>query len=278
MKLCKFAAAASVLALAGTGIASAQSEAKHLWPTFAIAAGSYQLSSDDKIRVEGSIERFQRDLDLSKDFGLPERKSLLAGSFEWAFADRHSVGLTTYSLKRSASRSIDRDIEIGGIDFPIGADASLDFKETTIEATYNYWFMRKDRLGFGASFGLVYLSLDATAEASFRFGNSSQQTVARESASTDLPVPMVGFVVKGSPRDWVVLRAGLRYLPSVTIDKWSGEAASYGVAADFYVYGPIAIGVAYSGTLYQADVEDSSWRGSVDLANRGANVYLRASF
>lgn len=278
MKLCRFAAAFSVLALACAGSVAAQSETSRLWPTFSIAAGSYQLSSDDKLQVEGSIERLGRDINLSQDFGLPERKSLLAGNFEWNFADRHSVGVSTYSLKRSASRSIDRDIEIGGIEFPIGADASLEFKETTIEATYEYWFVRKEKLGFGGSFGLVYLSLDATAEASYRFGNSGQLTAVTESASTDLPVPMVGFVVKGSPRDWLVLRAGLRYLPSVTVDKWSGKAASYGVGADFYVYGPIAIGVAYTGTLYQADVDDSSWSGSVDLAKEGANLYLRASF
>ena len=162
--------------------------------------------------------------------------------------------------------------------FPIGADASIELKQTTIEATYDYWFVRRENFGFGGSFGLVYLSLDAKAQASYRFGNSGQSFTVRESASTDLPVPMIGVVAKGSPWPWLVLHGGLRYLPSVTIDQYSGDAASYAVGADFYVWGPLAIGAAYSGTYYNAEIDDSNWNGSVDIANDGFNLYLRASF
>ena len=219
-----------------------------------------------------------REIDLDRDFGLGDRGSVLGGSFDWAFAEKHSIGLSTYAIKRDASRSIDRSIDIGGVTFPIGADASIEFKQSTIEATYDYWFVRHENLGFGGSFGLVYLSLDAKAEASYRFGNSGQTFTVRESASTDLPVPMIGVVAKGSPWPWLVLHGGLRYLPSVTVDQYSGEAASYAIGADFYVWGPLAIGAAYTGTYYKADIDDSNWNGSVDIANDGFNLYLRASF
>lgn len=271
-------AATSFLALGFAGAVAAQTENNRLWPTIDVAVGSYQVDSSDEIRVNGSIERLGREIDLGRDFGLPDRKSVFGGGFNWAFADKHSVGLSTYSIKRDASRSINRDIEIGGVVFPVGASASVDFKSTTIEATYDYWFVRHEKVGFGGSFGLVYLSLDAKAEASYRFGSSGQTTTRRESASTDLPVPMIGVVAKGSPWPWLVLRGGVRYLPSVTVDQYSGEAASYSVGADFYVWGPMAIGVAYSGTYYKADIDDSSWHGSIDLANEGTQVYLRASF
>jgi hypothetical protein len=243
-----------------------------------VAVGSYQISSSDEIRVEGTIERIGREIDLDREFGLPDRKSVLGGSFKWAFADKHSLGLATYSLKREASRSINREVEIGDTVFPVGASASLEFKQTFIEATYDYWFLRQDNFGLGASFGLVYLSLDAKASASIQIGSGGQSISDRASASTDLPVPMIGMVVKGSPLPWLVLHAGARYLPSVTIDKYSGEAASYAIGADFYVWGPLAVGAAYSGTFYKADVDDSNWNGSIDIANDGAHVFLRASF
>lgn len=278
MKMRTLVAATSLLALGLAGAASAQTETNHLWPTFDVAVGSYQVSSSDKIEVNGSIERFGRQIDLDEEFGLGDRASVFGGGFQWAFADRHSIGLNTYTIKRDASRSINRDIELGGIVFPVGADASVEFKQTTIEATYDYWFVRHENFGFGGSFGLVYLSLDAKAEASYRFGNSGQTTTVRESASTDLPVPMIGVVVKGSPWPWLVLHGGLRYLPSVTVDQYSGEAASYAIGADFYVWGPLAIGAAYTGTYYKADIDDSSWNGSIDVANDGFQLYLRAGF
>lgn len=271
-------AALSLLTLGFAGAASAQTEKNRLWPTFDVAVGSYQVSSSDKIKVEGSIERLGREINLDEEFGLGDRASVFGGGFHWAFADKHSLGLNTYAIKRDASRSINRDIELGGVVFPVGASASVEFKQTTIEATYDYWFVRRDNFGFGGSFGLVYLSLDAKAEASYRFGSSGQTTTVRESASTDLPVPMIGVVVKGSPWRWLVLRGALRYLPEVTIDQYSGEAASYLIGADFYVWGPLAIGTAYSGTYYKADIDDSNWNGSIDIANDGFQLYLRASF
>lgn len=278
MRIRQFLAGAAFLALGSTAVASAQTESNRLWPTFDVAVGSYQISASDEIKVQGSIERLGREIDLDRDFGLPDRKSVFGGGFHWAFADKHSLGLNTWSLKRDVGRSINRDVELGGITFPVGASASVEFKQTFIEATYDYWFVRHESFGFGGSFGLVYLSLDAKAQASYEFGNSGQTTTVRESASTDLPVPMIGAVVKGSPLSWLVLRGWLRYLPSVTIDQYSGEAASYGIAADFYVWGPLAIGAAYSGTYYKADVDDNNWNGSIDLANDGAQLYLRASF
>ena len=278
MKIRTLVATTWILALGFAGAASAQTETNHLWPTFAVAVGSYQVSSSDEIRIEGTIDRLGQEVDLGQEFGLGDRESVFGGNFQWAFADKHSLGLATYALKRDASRSIERDIEIGDVVFPVGASASIEFKQTFIEATYDYWFLRRENFGVGASFGLVYLSLDAKAQASYRFGNSGQTTTVQESASTDLPVPMIGMVAKGSPWPWLVLHGGLRYLPSVTVDKYSGEAASYAVGADFYVWGPLAIGAAYSGTIYKADVDDSGWNGSVDLAYEGAEIYLRAGF
>lgn len=278
MKMRTFLAATSFLALGYTGAASAQSETNHLWPKFDVAVGSYQISTNDELKVNGSIERSGREIDLDHDFGLPDRKSVFGGSFKWAFADKHSLGLSAYSMKRDVGRSINSEIELGGITFPIGASASVEFKQTLVEATYDYWFMRRENLGFGGSFGLVYLSLDAKAQATYQFGSSGQTTTVRESASTDLPVPMIGAVVKGSPWPWLVLRGWLRYLPSVTVDQYKGEAGSYGIGADFYVWGPMAVGVAYGGTYFKADVDDNNWNGSIDLANEGTQVYLRASF
>ena len=278
MKMRTLVTVICVLALGFAGVASAQTEKNHLWPTFDVSIGSYQIGSSDKIRVDGSIERLGREINLGQDFGLPDRKSVLGGSFNWAFADKHSIGLSTWGLKRDIRRSITRDVELGGVTFPVGASASVEFKQTFIEATYDYWFVRHENLGFGGSFGLVYLSLDAKAQATYTFGNTGQTTTVRESASTGLPVPMIGAVVKGSPWPWLVLHGALRYLPSVTIDKYSGEAASYSIGADFYVYGPLAIGAAYTGTYYKADIDDSSWHGSIDIANDGGMLYLRAGF
>ena len=222
MKMRTLVAASCLLALGFAGVASAQTRTNHLWPTFDVAVGSYQVSSSDKIQVDGSIERLGREINLNQDFGLPDRKSVFGGSFSGP-SPRSTRSDSTPMRSSAAPAAPSTRHRDRRHNFPVGASASVDFKQTTIEATYDYWFVRHEKLGFGGSFGLVYLSLDAKAEASYRFGNQGQTTTARESASTDLPVPMIGVVVKGSPWPWLVLHGGIRYLPSVTVDQYSGE-------------------------------------------------------
>ena len=51
MKIRTLVTAALALALGFAAVASAQTETNHLWPTFDVAVGSYQVTSSDKIRV-----------------------------------------------------------------------------------------------------------------------------------------------------------------------------------------------------------------------------------
>lgn len=267
-----------VLALVAAGVAPAAAETDHLWPTFTVDAGSYTLSTSDKIKVNGEIDVLGREIDLGTDIGLPDNKTLLSLKLDWAFADRHSLGFGYWSLDRSGSRSIAREIEIGGVVFPVGAEASLDFQTTSIDATYTYWFMRSERFGLGGSFGLVYLGLDAKASATARIGSAGTAVTREASASTDLPVPMIGIAMKGSPWSWLVLYARAGFLPSVTVGDYSGQAGAYSLGADFYVWGPLALGASFDGNYFDAEVDAGNWNGSVDLASNGFRFYLKAGF
>jgi len=267
-----------LLALAAGAISPAAAQTDHLWPRFAVDVGAYQISTSDEIRIDGQIGQNGQAIDLSRDIGLPDSESLLTGKLDWAFADHHSVELAYYSLDRSGSRSLTRTIEIDGTVFPVGASASADFESTSIEAAYTYWFMRRESFGLGGTLGLVYLSLDAVARASFQIGPGGGTISEEASASTDLPVPMIGVAVKGSPWERLVLYGRARFLPSVTVGDYSGEAGSYSLGADFYFWGPLAVGASYDGTYYNADVDKSGWHGSVDLVLEGWRAYLRAAF
>jgi len=267
---------AALVLIFAAGAAGAQTD--YLWPDFAFSAGAYLLSTSDQIGVEGEIEALGRPVDLEADLGLPDDETLLSARFDWAFAERHSVGLSYYSNEREGAREIDTAIEIGGRVFPVGARVEASLETTSIEGHYDWWFLRHDGFGVAGSLGLVYLSLDATATASVRIGGGSGTITRSESADTDLPVPMIGVALKGRPWSRLVLRGHARILPSVRIGDYEGEAASYGAGADFYFWGPLGVGLAYEATTYQVDIDADSWRGSVDLDAEGWRLYLRAAF
>lgn len=273
-KLVRSAIGLLILSLAGFLPARAQTD--YLWPTFSLTAGSYRITKDDTVRVDAELTGTPISLDA--DFGLPESESLVTFGLDWGFAARHSLGFRYYSLDRDASRSIDRVIEIGDVEFPVGARLDASSETTSIEAFYDYWFVRRDNFGFAGSLGLVYLSLDVSATGTISAGSSGATETRQASADTDLPVPMIGLAFKGRPWSRLILYADGRYLPSVQVGDVDGEAGSYSLGADLYIAGPFAIGASYDGTFYKVDLDQPRWHGSVDLNTEGWKGYVRLSF
>lgn len=252
-----------------------------LWPRFAISGGAFDSSTKDEIGVEGEIgDAGDADhaIDVAATIGLPKSKTALTAELDWTFADRHSLELRYSSLERRGSRRLIEEVEIGGRVFPIGADGTVSLTTTSLEAAYTYWVVRREHVGFGATIGLVELSVDAAASATASIPGTSVTVTESANASTDLPVPMIGLAVKGQPGNRVVLYARGRFLPSVKVGRYDGEAGSFSVGTDVYLTRWFALGASYDGTYYRADVDDPEWRGSVDLETQGFRLYLRAAF
>ena len=275
-KLVRSAVGTLILALAG--MLPARAETNYLWPRFSLTAGSYRITTDDTIRIDASAERLGTEVNWEEDLGLPDTDSLATFGLDWGFAPKHSLGFRYYSMEREGSRSIDRTITIGDVTFPVGARLEAATDATSIEAFYDYWFVRKDAFGFAGSLGLVYVTVDASATGTAVFGPSGTTETRETSASTDLPVPMIGLAFKASPGSRLVLYANGRYLPKVQIGDVDGEAGSYSLGADLYLLGPFAIGASYDGVFYNVDVDQSKWHGSVDLSTKGWKGYVRLSF
>jgi hypothetical protein len=265
---------AAGLVVAGPVVA----QENHLWPSLSLSAGAYEITTDDKISIGASTNLAGTEIDLDADLGLGDSDTLATFGLDWGFAAKHSLAFRYYSWDRGGAREIGRVLQIGDVEFPIGARLDANFDLTTIEAVYSYWFMRRDDLGVGASLGLVYLGLEASATGTARFGPGQTVETRSVSEETEVPVPMIGLSVKGSPTGRLVLYGEARYLPEFQIGDIQGEAAEYSIGAEYYLFGPVALGLNYGGTVYQVDLEGEDWRGSVDLTSDGLRAYLRASF
>lgn len=269
---------ALAFALVLAGALPACAETDYLWPKFSLTGGSYWVDTEATVRIDASTEAAGTEVQLEGELGLPESTSLASFGLDWGFADRHSLSFRYYSYDREGSRTISRNVTVGDVTFPVGARLDVASDTTSIEAIYNYWFVRHDNLGLGGSFGLVYLSFDATATGTAVFGPSGATETRQASGNTDLPVPMIGLAFKANPWHRLVFHADGRYLPTVQIGDIEGEAASYSLGADLYVAGPFALGASYDGHFYKVDLDQPEWRGSADLTTEGWQGYVRLSF
>jgi hypothetical protein len=266
---------ASFLALRSATPAHAQNSM--LWPTWSFDVGAYDLTTDQKMRIDGHTNRTGTDIDWSKEL-VPDSQTIFTLDGQWSFADRHTVGLRYQENKEEGTRSLSRQITIGDTVYPIGARVDASSKVTEIDANYTYWWVKHEAYGFGPSFGLIWLQLDVHASATVQAGNAGQTVSRSASANTDVPVPMLGVEVKGTPVRRLILFADGRWLPSVTIGDYTGEASTYSLGARYFIWGPLALGLSYDATAYRVDLDKSSWKGTMRLNEDGWRLFLHAAF
>jgi hypothetical protein len=270
----------SLCAVSVLAVQSRQASAQQrdiLWPTFGLDLGAYQLTTDQKMRVDGTGNRPGTEVDWSREL-LPDSETLWTVDGEWLFADRHSVSLRYQHSSRDASRSISRQISIGDTVFPVGARVSAETSVTTYDSAYTYWWVKNSSFGLGPSLGLIYAQFEAKASASVQAGGTGQAVERSRSVSTDLPVPMVGFAMKGTPIDRLVLYGEGLYLPSVTIGDYTGQASTYGVGAEYFLYGPWALGLSYDATAYSVKLDKNDWQGKLRMNSDGWRLFVHAGF
>lgn len=272
------AGAFSTMAATASLSGQAKPQADVLWPDFSISAGAFEASGEDEIRIDGSQAELLSELDLSTDLGLPESQTSLSASLDWAMGQRHSLGLRYSSIRREGSTTLTSGVRIGDIFFPIDAAVEASFDQDSLEASYTYWWIRRDRFGSGVSLGVVYLSLDARASGTFELDGTGLFLERTAAAATDVPVPMIGLALKGTPVERLVLRATAAYLPSVEFDEVSGSATSFSLGGEYFLLGPLALGASYDGTFYDVEFDSADWSGSANLGTSGFRVYLRAAF
>src|SRR4051812_30472967 len=80
------------MSLLTLGAVAARAEANIVWPTFSIDGGAYQLTTDQRMRIDGHGNRVGTDINWSRDL-LPRDETLFTLDGEWLFAERHSLGL-----------------------------------------------------------------------------------------------------------------------------------------------------------------------------------------
>jgi hypothetical protein len=263
--------------LLGSPAAFADQAPSLLTDSFQVALGTFSINSEPSIQLKGDTSNGDK-VNFDEALGGGDSQRIRLDSF-WRFGDsgRHKIKAIAFDMSRDNSRTFDRDIEWGGDVYPVNARVDADFSFTVIEAAYEYSFVKRDRYELNGSIGLHYTSLDSSLKARAEFSGGTLTEDLSNSASADLPLPVIGLrgIWDLTHNFW--LDATAQYF-ALSIDEYDGNLQDYRVLVTWQPKKWLGIGLGYNWFSVDVDVEKDKFNGSLDWTYSGPMVFYSASF
>ena len=269
---------ASFGAVSAMCFAAAPAHAQSLDDKFWVELSAYWATVDSSVRVDkidstrpGTVIDFESDLDLDKRSVLP---ALTAGA---RLGDKWLVGVEYYSLSRSATQGVSRELVFDDLAFPASATVSSKFSSDIYRMTVGYSFYRTEDAEVGGAIGLHLTDFSVSLRGDAQVGNNpaTQSTARKREALAPLPTLGLFGNIRVAPE--VILSARAEYL-SLSVGDYDGRLLNAQAAATYRAFKNVGIGLAYRYVDYRIDVEKDDWQGRLKYRFRGPALFLQAGF
>lgn len=241
-------------------------EVSGYWPSIDT---EIQVSSVNNPTIGTEID-LESDLDLADDRGLPAffAGARLGGGF--------SIGAEYYSLGRSGTKTLERQITFRDVTYPVAVEVESSFDTDIYRLTVGYAFVRNETVELGAALGLH--ATDIAVELSGQ-GSVGGATAQIQSRSEDVlaPLPTLGLFGAWEIAPGFTLNGRVDYL-SLKIDQYDGRLVNAQAALTYRFHRNIGIGAAYRYVDYRLDVERERTNGSFEYRFNGPALFVQFGF
>ena len=239
---------------------------------FQITLGVYFPDHEVRIRVNGSAELPDDEIDFEQEVGLKQTDEIVAGTFHWKFGEKWNLQMQYFESKRTNSLILEEDIEWEDYILREGSSLGAGIEMKILRVFFGRTFHTGPRHQFGAGAGIHWMELDAFAEGEFFFDDKSTG-FRRESVSAEAPLPNIGawYIYSPSARWAVISRFDWLH---ASIDEYSGGLINAAVGVNYQATEHFGVGVNYQYFELDADIKKDSWRGTLDVTFDGLLAYL----
>ena len=159
---------------------------KEAWPRFQISFGGFFAGYNSGISLGLDHLGAGISVDLEEALGLKTSGWVLRGNAFYTFGKRHrsAVIVGFFDINRSSKLVLEKTIEIGETEFPIGTEITSKYDMTIIRAKYSYAFVHDERVSFAVSGGFFVLPLNFSIDA---------LNLEAQQAKFIAPLPVVGL-------------------------------------------------------------------------------------
>jgi hypothetical protein len=263
-------AARGLVALALVMVASA-ARADAINNKFDLSAGIFILTTDTTVRIDGTAVT-GKDFNLERDLGLTSNNSFRVDGY-WRFATRHKIRFEYFDEVRSAEHTISKDIVFGDTTFPVDTTLNARVKQVTLEAAYEYGFLRGEKYELAGSVGIhdMYYKLSASAV--------GETTNASASARADVngPLPVIGlhYLWQFTP-EWNL--DALIQLFMIKVNPYDGTLQDYNLSVAYMPTKHFGAGLGWNQFILRAGVNSPDFNGHLSSRYGGLRLFVKFSY
>ena len=241
---------ATVLALLA-GNVFAREEYNGPWEKFRISVGGFTTQSDTTLQINSGSLGVGAVVDLEDALGVERGFSTyrIDAGYQLGATRRHQIEFHYFDAKRSGTKSLDEQVEIGDEVFPIGASVDTEFRLRFVNFDYVYNFLMDDRVRLGASIGLHTTRVGLKVE-------SGDLGLLEDEAFT-APLPMLGL------RADVILAPKWRLKTDINLfyleyDGYTGRLGDTYVGLEYLPFKHFGFGAGINNVNYRIEADSDS--------------------
>jgi hypothetical protein len=236
--------AAIILTLASLAApAYSQSSATDVADRFYLEVGGFNLAADSNLRLSSS-RLGGTTIDFETDLDLPERATVLFLDAYWRAGRRHLLHVDFAAIRREGDgRTLNRDIEWGGVVYPVGIRVLGRVDSDYISGTYRFAAYRNDSFEIGPSLGFGYVWVTAGLEVEATVGGVGN-LVDRENTTGSVTGNLGGYARWWALRR-LLFRGDIRYIKIKPEDS-EAELVDFSAGLTYYPWPKLGFGAHYS--------------------------------
>lgn len=262
----------AVLGISLSGLAAGQDANWAIHPAlqdrWSFDLGAYSPNVKTSASLNGTTNGAGTTVNFEDDLGLSDSKTVGAIQGRVRLGEKWRIEAEYFSLNRSGSRAISRDINWGDNTYTVGTTVGSEFNSDIFRLSAGYSFIKNTKGELGVAIGAHVTDFSTS------LGTGGRGTVTGETLA---PLPTVGLygAYAFTPR-WLLSGRGDVF--SLDYGDYDGTLVNITAGVDYRVSRHFGVGVGYRYVDYDVNMTKSKFTGNVSYEFNGPTVYATTSF
>jgi len=241
-------------------VAAEEGQKEKPWERFSLNLGGFVATFNSDLRIGSKSLGVGIDVNGEDALGLDSSLTVFRADAVYRFTSsrRHRFDLSYVDLRRSATRTLQADIQIKDRIFSAGTTVDSLFDLKIIRGAYSYSLFQDERIDLGLSAG-VYV-----APIKIRISSSNTGTAEEESITAPLPVFGLRFDFAITPKFFLKQNVDFFYLQ---YQNFQGSLFDAKIALEYNVWKHLGFGIAYDYLRIQVKAEGQNYPG-IDMVGK----------
>ena len=224
---------------------------QYQWERFTASLGGFITLINSDLAIKGQELGVGVSVDLEEALGLSTSTFALRAESAYNFGSkrRSYVRFGYFFMLRNSVKTLENELEIGDVVYPIGTEVSSKMNLHIIRALYEYAIYKDRRVNIGLSCGLYLMPF------SYSIGAYS---IIDEADSFVLPLPVLGFgmTVYVTPRFLIKQSWELLY---ARVDNFYGDINDINMWFEYHATAHLGIGLGFNAFRFSMSATEDFW-------------------